>query len=98
MRLSQVIFAAAMLASSAIATPTDTSIEAILCGTVNGNCYENGCAGDKSPGGITCTAGQWRGCPCGYGCGKNTGKCNANGCNGSGNRCTKNYRGCSCND
>ncbi|KAF2665039.1 hypothetical protein BT63DRAFT_428991 [Microthyrium microscopicum] len=36
MRFSQILFTAAMLATSTLAAPADTSIEAILCGSING--------------------------------------------------------------
>ncbi|KAI9736245.1 MAG: hypothetical protein M1834_001131 [Cirrosporium novae-zelandiae] len=66
------------------------------CGWPNGNCYDNGCDGDKSSDGITCTAGEYAGCECGYGCGSSTGLCDENGCDGVNGRCTASYKGCSC--
>ncbi|KAJ3998354.1 hypothetical protein F5050DRAFT_1710556 [Lentinula boryana] len=56
------------------------------CGPINGNCYDNGCDGDKSSDGLHCISGEYAGCPCGYGCNKNyVGPCDAFGCNGVNN-------------
>jgi len=67
------------------------------CGTINGNCYENGCNGDSSLDGLTCTAGKYKDCPCGYGCSaKYIGPCAAYGCAGLDGSCTGDYLGCSC--
>lgn len=50
------------LASLAMASPfhnpnlADRDDLAALCGYPNGNCYENGCEGDRSFDGMTCTA------------------------------------------
>ncbi|KAJ3715210.1 hypothetical protein C8R42DRAFT_681994 [Lentinula raphanica] len=69
------------------------------CGPINGNCYDNGCDGDKSSDGLHCISGEYAGCPCGYGCNKNyVGPCEAFGCDGVNNVCTGTYRGCSCVD
>ncbi|KAJ3787391.1 hypothetical protein GGU10DRAFT_416466 [Lentinula aff. detonsa] len=65
------------------------------CGPINGNCYDNGCDGDKSSDGLHCISGEYAGCPCGYGCNKNyVGPCEAFGCDGVNNVCTGTYRGC----
>ncbi|KAJ3794659.1 hypothetical protein GGU11DRAFT_879684 [Lentinula aff. detonsa] len=56
------------------------------CGPINGNCYDNGCDGDKSSDGLHCISGEYAGCPCGYGCNKNyVGPCEAFGCDGVNN-------------
>lgn len=49
------------LASLALASPFHNRLAgradlAALCGYPNGNCYENGCEGDRSVDGMTCTA------------------------------------------
>ncbi|KAL2829820.1 hypothetical protein BJY01DRAFT_240581 [Aspergillus pseudoustus] len=65
-------------------------------GYPNSNCYDNNCHGELSVDGITCTSGNYLKCPCGYGCGRHTGKCNENRCNGHNGRCTTNDKGCNC--
>ncbi|KZM20791.1 uncharacterized protein EKO05_0010860 [Ascochyta rabiei] len=55
------------------------------CGSVNGPCDENGCAGFNDPAGGSsgvCSAGQWAGCHCQSVCGSSPGPCNENGCEG----------------
>lgn len=126
----------ALLTTFAVASPASGDMTNQLvprgCGSVNGNCDQNGCEGtyDQAP---YCTAvstrpflslslslslssvslgrrfqhskakyglyykkGPYAGCPCGWGCGPTVGSCNANGCQGVGNRCTAAYKGCSC--
>ncbi|KAJ4486797.1 hypothetical protein C8R41DRAFT_868200 [Lentinula lateritia] len=73
-----------------VANPTSVQSTSLTsradCGTINGNCYDNGCDGDKSSDGLHCISGQYAGCPCGYGCNKNyVGPCDAFGCDGVGN-------------
>ncbi|KAJ4490084.1 hypothetical protein J3R30DRAFT_3418841 [Lentinula aciculospora] len=91
------------LAAKAIVPETDSTSTSLMsradCGTINGNCYDNDCDGDKSANGLTCISGQYAGCPCGYGCNKNyVGPCDAFGCDGVNNVCQGTYRGCSCVD
>ncbi|KAJ5963947.1 uncharacterized protein N7479_003823 [Penicillium vulpinum] len=94
MRLSIILLTS--LASIATAVPA-TDAANNNCGWPNGNCYGNDCHGELSGDKITCTSGKYLGCQCGYGCGRKTGKCNENGCDGRNGRCTNNYLGCSCN-
>ncbi|KAE8154553.1 hypothetical protein BDV25DRAFT_135723 [Aspergillus avenaceus] len=97
MRFTGIVLLGLVSLAAAIpaANPDDVSI-ANNCGYPNGNCYDNDCHGELSADRITCTSGRYLGCQCGYGCGRNTGKCNENGCNGRNGRCTANYLGCSC--
>ncbi|RAL03316.1 uncharacterized protein BO80DRAFT_471135 [Aspergillus ibericus CBS 121593] len=93
------VFIIACVAFLATAAPPELTTDDIVtdnCGYPNGNCYDNNCHGELSSDRITCTSGPYLGCPCGYGCGRNVGRCNENGCNGSNGRCTNNYLGCNC--
>ncbi|KAJ3891416.1 hypothetical protein GG344DRAFT_65466 [Lentinula edodes] len=56
-----------------VANPTSVQSTSLTsradCGTINGNCYDNGCDGDKSSDGLHCISGQYAGCPwycCGF--------------------------------
>ncbi|KAF9891912.1 hypothetical protein FE257_002875 [Aspergillus nanangensis] len=100
MRFSILLLAS--LASMVVAHPEPAvdGLEAAnaQCGWPNGNCDQNGCDGGNGAGGITCSAGPYKGCQCGWGCGSNTGRCDENGCGGRDGRCQNAYRGCSCRD
>jgi len=73
------------------------------CGTKNGPCDKNGCAGINDPisGLGVCTA-SFKGCPCASVCGPHTGSCSDNGCQGQIDsdgigRCTAgSFNGCFC--
>ncbi|KAF2868638.1 hypothetical protein BDV95DRAFT_642281 [Massariosphaeria phaeospora] len=75
------------------------------CGTTNGACNANGCAGVNNPatGAGICTAGDFAGCPCANVCGATSGKCNENNCGGLNDpsgvgKCTiGQFAGCPCN-
>ncbi|KAJ3849879.1 hypothetical protein EV368DRAFT_67065, partial [Lentinula lateritia] len=92
MHLSTLFVALTTVACSLAVVANPTSVQSTSltsradCGTINGNCYDNDCDGDKSSDGLHCISGQYAGCPCGYGCNKNyVGPCDAFGCDGVGN-------------
>jgi hypothetical protein len=62
------------------------SVAASQCGTTNGPCSSNGCAGLNNPGGVgQCTNGTFAGCPCTNVCGTSNGACNLGSCAGLNN-------------
>ncbi|KAH7401264.1 hypothetical protein BKA66DRAFT_564919 [Pyrenochaeta sp. MPI-SDFR-AT-0127] len=96
--VSLITAAAFVSATPVTGNSEDALISRQVCDSIN-ECDKNGCNGGyNNPNDLmgTCLSGKWKGCPC-HKCGKRSGRCHENGCNGVNLKCRAGtYQGCPC--